>query len=89
MARGAWEAGMESKKLIEVIADFSVDGVVRPRELVWEDGRRFDIDQIAGTQKCASLKSGGKGLRYTCRIRDRWLYLFREDDTWFWERIQE
>ncbi|MDR1538489.1 MAG: hypothetical protein LBU32_10940 [Clostridiales bacterium] len=77
-----------SKKLVVVIAEFSIDGVVKPRMLVWEDGRRFEIDQIASMQKCASLKSGGRGLRYTCRIRNRWLYLFREDDTWFWECAQ-
>ncbi|MDR1642683.1 MAG: hypothetical protein LBC41_00155 [Clostridiales bacterium] len=80
---------MEHKKLIEVIAGFTVEGVVEPKALVWEDGRSFSIDQISGVRKCASIKSGGRGVRYTCRIRDRWLYLFREDDTWFWERAQE
>ena len=75
------------KKLITVIAEFTTYGDVRPKALIWEDGRRFDVDQIIDIRKCASLKSGGRGLRYTCRIRDKTLFLFREDDIWFWENI--
>jgi len=75
------------KKLVTVIAEFTTNGDVSPKTLVWEDGRRFDVDQIMDIRKCASLKSGGRGLRYTCRIRNKTLYLFREDDTWFWEII--
>jgi hypothetical protein len=33
-----------------------------------------------------SLKGGGLGIRYTCRIRGKQVYLFDEEGKWFVER---
>jgi len=52
------------------------------------DGRNFDIDRVLDVRKAASLKSGGMGMRYSCMIRGKNQYLFREDDTWFWEAVE-
>jgi hypothetical protein len=77
----------EVKKFVSVIAEFLLDGTVRPQILLWEDGRKISIDQIADIRKAASLKSGGIGLRYTCRTKNKWIYLYRENDYWFMEVI--
>ncbi|MBS5518263.1 MAG: hypothetical protein KHX17_06955 [Clostridiales bacterium] len=57
-----------------------------PRAVQWEDGRVFTIDKVLDVRPAASLKAGGQGVRYTCRIRDRETYLFYENPRWFVER---
>ena len=74
-----------NKKFISVIAQFFEDGTVKPLTIIWEDGRKFDIDKILDIRKSASLKAGGIGIRYTCRIRHKQIYLFKDDDIWFME----
>ena len=68
-----------------VAVDVTVDeaGGNHPRCVIWEDGRRFDIDSVSDVRRAASLKSGGAGLRYTCRIGKRDTYLYFEDPRWF------
>lgn len=74
------------KVYVEVNATFDRDGELVPHYFVWEDGRKYEIDQIISKCRAASLKAGGVGIRYTCRIRERETYLFREEDKWFMER---
>ncbi len=59
------------------------DGVMHPQRIHWTDGRRFDIASVSDVRRAASLKAGGTGLRYTCRIGSRDTYLFYEDPKWF------
>lgn len=73
------------KKYISVTADFSENGQVRPVRLNWEDGRRFLIDRIIDVRKAASLKAGGIGIRYTCMISGKQIYLYKDQDQWFME----
>lgn len=81
---------METKKpvkvFVSVLADFDADGNLIPISFVWEDGRRYTIDRILDVRRAASLKAGGCGIRYTCRVRGKQTYLFREEDRWFMER---
>ncbi|MFR3201929.1 MAG: hypothetical protein ACLTOZ_04485, partial [[Clostridium] leptum] len=65
---------MSCKKYVEVTARFDVDGTVFPLEIHWEDGAKFEIDRILDIRRAASLKTGGAGIRYTCRIRGREKY---------------
>ena len=58
-----------SKIYIDVLAEFTKDGILRPKEIIWEDGRHFEVDKILDTRRVASLKAGGVGIRYTCRIK--------------------
>jgi len=44
--------------------------------IVWDDGRRFEVDRVLDVTKAASLKAGGRGTRYKCRIRGKEIYLF-------------
>ena len=77
---------MSCKKYVEVTAKFDVDGTVFPLEIQWEDGAKFEIDRILDVRRAASLKAGGTGIRYTCRILGKQTYLFFEDPAWFVER---
>jgi len=87
-----------AKKYVRVIGDFyltydnkseRISGVVKPVILIYTDGRQYLIDQVSGPVKCASIKSGGIGLRYTCRIRNIYLYLYFDDNIWFYEKVSE
>lgn len=73
------------RKDISVIAKFSTSGNVTPISILWEDGRTFEIDHITDIRKAASLKAGGIGMRYTCMIRNRQRYIYKDEDKWFME----
>ncbi len=76
---------MARKVYVKVYANFSEDGIVMPEAIVWEDDRRFEIDRVLDVRKAASLKAGGHGIRYACRIGSHETFLYREDDRWFVE----
>ena len=88
----------KTKKYVRVVGDFfltydnkdeRIRGVVKPVLLIYTDGRQYLIDEVSEPVKCASIKSGGIGLRYTCRIRDIFLYLYLDDNIWFYEKVSE
>ena len=70
---------------LEVIASFDLDGNIHPKAIVWKDGRVFDIDRVLDVRRAASLKAGGIGVRYTCRICGKIVKLFNDDNHWFME----
>lgn len=73
------------KKNICVSANFSETGRVTPLCIKWEDGRVFDIDRVTDVRQAASLKAGGIGTRFTCMIRGKQVYLYKDEDQWFME----
>lgn len=73
------------KVYVEVVAKHDLEGRIRPLSLIWEDGRRFAIDKVMDVRMAASLKAGGQGLRYTCRVCGKQVYLFCDDGKWFIE----
>ena len=76
---------MSSKIYVDVTARFDADGKILPLVLQWEDGREFEIDKVLDVRPAASLKAGGCGIRYTCRILGQLRYLFLEENRWFVE----
>ena len=74
------------KIYISVKAVFYPEGGFKPTSLVWEDGREYAIDRVTDIRRAASLKAGGTGIRYTCKVAGQQVYLFLEDDRWFMER---
>lgn len=70
---------------VEVIARFDLEGYITPLEIIWEDSRHFTIDKVVTSQRAASLKAGGQGIRYTVMVGGRQAYLFFEDPIWFVE----
>lgn len=71
---------------LQVNADFDLDGNIRPRAITWEDGRVFEIDRVLDVRRAASLKAGGLGIRYICRIRGKEVKLFNDEGRWFMEK---
>ena len=64
------------KKYVDVVAEFSADGNIKPLTVIWDDGQQFDITNI---------KCGGVGVRYTCQIGRSQTYLYYEVGKWFVE----
>jgi len=76
---------MMRKVFVEVIVKYTKDGRKIPLKVIWEDGRKFSVDRVNDIRPAASLKVGGQGLRYQCRIEGKDTYLWLEDGKWFVE----
>lgn len=76
---------MVRKVYVEVTAKFDTVGNITPLAVTWEDGTVYEIDKIVDKRRAASLKAGGIGVRYTCRIRNQESNLFYEEPRWFVE----
>ena len=76
---------MARRVYVNVIARHDEQGRVRPLEVEWEDGRRFEVDRLLDVRRAAALKAGGQGLRYTVRILGKETYLFEDEGRWFVE----
>lgn len=77
---------MARKVYVNVTAEFDTEGKIKPKEFTWEDGNKYEIDRILDICRAASLKAGGQGIRYTCRVLGKQTYLFLENENrWFIE----
>lgn len=74
-----------SKIFVKVRADHLLNGSVRPLMLRAEDGPILRIDRVTDVREAPSLKAGGQGIRYTCMIEGKQLYLFFDEPYWFVE----
>jgi len=73
------------KVFVDVFIKCTKDGKQIPLKVIWEDGRTFNIDRVLEEKKAASLKVGGQGLRYKCRVCDKEIFIWLEDGKWFVE----
>ena len=73
------------KVFVDVVVKHRKDGQKLPMTVIWEDGKKYIVDRVLDIRKSASLKAGGQGLRYKCRIRGRETFLWLEDGKWFVE----
>lgn len=73
------------KVYVDVLVKCTKEGRQIPLTVIWEDGRTFDIDRVLEEKKAASLKVGGQGLRYKCRVCNKEFYIWLEDGKWFVE----
>ncbi len=64
------------KVYVAVKADFRDDGVMLPREITWEDGKRYSIDRVVDIRQAAARKAGGQGDRHTVVIDGKRTSLF-------------
>jgi hypothetical protein len=79
------------KAFVKVECIYYPDGrPPEPSRFWWEDGRCFEIDKIIDIRRAASLKAGGIGIRYTCRIKNHETKIWFDDTDrqWFMERKQ-
>lgn len=76
---------MARRAYVRVVVEVSPEGRVRPLEVEWEDGRRFEVDRLLDVRRAAATKAGGQGMRYTVRILGHETYLFEDEGRWFVE----
>lgn len=76
---------MSIKNFVDVVAKFNTSGMLMPISVIWKDGRTFEIDKVLEVTQRASMKSGGSGTRYLCKIFGKRKYLFFEDNKWYVE----
>ena len=75
-----------AKRYVEVCASFSTEGFLKPLWIIWENGRRYEIDRVIRAERAASRRAGGAGIRYTCMVRGQQVHLFYEENyRWFVE----
>lgn len=74
-----------AKTFITVIAAHNPKGEIKPISIIWEDGRKYSVDKVLDVRIAASLKMGGQGRRYTCRIHGKEVFLFHDSGQWFIE----
>ena len=67
-----------TKVYVQVKVDFREDGVMLPREIVWENGVTYEIDKVLQITQAAAMRAGGQGDRYKIRVRGKESYLFFE-----------
>ena len=77
------------REYVKVRADFTIDGRLVPLKFRSEDGLPQVIDRIIDVRPAPSLKAGGQGTRYTCRVGDRLIYLFNDRNRWFTETVED
>ena len=75
------------KNYVEVTAVFDKEGIITPIAVKMDD-EKLEVDRVMDIRPAASLKSGGAGIRYTCRIEGRETYLFLEETRWFLELVE-
>ena len=63
---------------VEVEVQFISDGSMRPRALIWRDGRKYEIDRILDVRPACAQKAGGQGDRYKVKMRNQERELFFE-----------
>ena len=74
-----------AKIYVSVRVDHLLNGRIRPLMFRATDGPVVRIDRILDEREAPSLKAGGQGMRYTCRVGEKQLYLFHDDVYWFIE----
>ena len=57
---------------------FDSNGNMMPRVIIWEDGRKFEIDRITDVRCGPSRRDGVGADRYTVWIKGQQSYLFFE-----------
>lgn len=69
------------KVYVKVKVDFNAEGIMLPREIIWEDGEHYAIDRVLDIQQAAARRAGGQGDCYTIRVNGRETYLFFKRST--------
>jgi len=73
------------KQPVAVNITIGPDGQVRPKKFLWKDGVWYKIDRVIRTERAASTKVGGCGIRYTVMVEGLSRHLYDENGKWFME----
>lgn len=73
------------KRYVDIIVRWREDGQIIPLQLNWSPGQVIEIDRVLDIRQAASLKAGGQGMRYLCRIKGKERFIWLEGNRWFVE----
>ena len=73
------------KKYVDMIVQYTENGQIIPLAVRWSPDQLYEIDRVLDVQRAASLRAGGTGIRYLCRIKGRERYIWLEENKWFVE----
>jgi len=76
------------KNYVSVVVRFDENGRVLPVRYLSKDGTVHRIEAVFAARPAASLKAGGCGIVFSCRVQDRNIDLFFEQGRWFHETVQ-
>lgn len=71
------------KKYVDMIVRYTEDGQIIPLAIRWSPEQLYEIDRVLDVRRAASLRAGGTGIRYLCRIQGKERYIWLEEDKWF------
>lgn len=69
---------------VKITAEHDIDGTIKPTILHWADGRMFEVDKVLDVRAAGTI-GGGIGKRYRCKICNKKIDLFcdNEDNKWY------
>lgn len=70
-----------SKVSVSVRCSIAADGIISPQEIVWKDGRVWEIERVLHT--CRSSDLSFEGMRYTVLINGMEKYLYYSEPEWY------
>lgn len=73
------------KKYVDMIVRYTEDGQIIPLAVRWSPDQLFEIDRVLDVRQAASLRAGGTGIRYLCRIKGQERFIWLEENKWFVE----
>lgn len=66
------------KTYVDVLVEFTGEGLMLPRHVVWEDGVKYGIDRVLDVRPGFAAKAGGQGDRYTVMVKGKRTCLYFE-----------
>ena len=70
---------IEGREYVNVIADYSPGGAIRPVSIRFADGPAFGVSKVISVVHMSATKHNGAETRYYVRVGGREHYLFFED----------
>jgi len=77
------------KQYVEVLATHYIDGGVRPRTIIFADGKTFEIEEVKGSVRAKTGRAGEIVLRYHIVIRGKETYLYCDCGRYFVEMRED
>ena len=84
-----------TKEFVDVIAvHWAQTGKTEPVRIQMEGGVVLVVSKVLDVRRAASLRAGGQGIRYDCRVANEndgflfRMYLYHDGDYWFTEKTK-
>lgn len=72
---------------VEVVALCRTDGHIIPITIIWDDGRRFDVDVVEDARRARCDRTHGFAVRYAVLIKGHRRCLYHDEQGWFVELL--